>query len=654
MGFSVWTGHAKRRPAAHLAAVRLIAVAVALAAFTLIPTAAEAIEGLQVDASTTYRVDPAAGTVHVRVEAHLTNTEPSQTSGAYIRTPYFDLFGIPVLGPVQGVHARSSGGGDLAVDIENNHGLTMLLVDLSPNLVHGTPQTITVDFQLPGQSPRSKSVNRVNAAFAGWFVSGSGDPGKIDITIDVPKSFDLSLSKNISATAVPRRGRRLYQMTRVTNPDDARFFASASDDDRLSTRRLEAAGTDVTIKAWPGDAQWQRFAARWVRRGLPVLEDLAGLEVPRDRLTVLESSRAYHLGYAGTYIPALGVVEVGDVLDESVMLHELAHMWANDDLFTQRWIAEGLAETMANRALAQLGDKPRAPEAIRRDAAGAVRLNAWSAAGPLEPAPPNVDEFGYNASYALVHEVTDEIGIDGLRKVLAAAAERRPAYELDTVEAGKTTVRDWRYFYDLVELVGGSDKVERLFRDHVLDAYERSLLRSRGKARERFGNLTAAGNGWSPPLQVRHAMGNWSFEGVDRMIGDAEALLKRAQSLMDDFTAAGIDAEDRLKTEYENAGSLTGLAAILDDYGRAADDIGAVTRRAAAAGAVARVGLLGADLRFDDAQRAIGAGDLDEVPPLLHTATATLDDASQRGIAIVVAVVLLCVVVGAHIARKRA
>lgn len=646
------TGAARRWRGGHYGA-RLLVVAVTLTAAVLTTTPAEAVEGMEVDAATTYRVDAAGGTIRVQVTAHLTNTLPSQTSGAYINTPYFDYFVVPVVGPVKALRARSSVGGDVSVRVEEERGVTFLLVDLSPNLVYGTPQTITLDFELPGQPPRSKSVTRVNPGFAGWFVAGLGDPGNIDITIDVPKSFQLSASRSIRPKAETRGSRQVYRLTGLKDPAKGLFFASASNDNRLSVQRLEAAGTRVTIKAWPDDPRWQRFAANWVRRGLPVLEDLVGLEPPRDRLTVLESSRTYHVGYAGAYVPELGIVEIGDVLDESVMLHELTHMWFNDDLFTQRWITEGLAEELTNRALPKLGEKARPPKPLRAKGQDAVPLNKWEAPRPLNPTRARIEGNAYNGSYAVVHEITEEIGIEGLRKVLAAAADGRPAYALDNDESGETTVRDWRYFYDLAELVGGSEKVEELFNEHVLDGYERSLLRDRTGARRKLDELTAAGDGWSPPLQLRQAMGAWSFRGTF-MFDEAEELLKRAQSVVEDFSAAGIDAESRLQTEYETAASYRALGETLDEYEETAAEVAAVAQRAATAGPIARVGLWGADLSLDQAERAIDEGDLDGAAPLLQQTADEIDAATERGTWILVAAALLCAVIGAHVLRRRA
>ena len=101
----------------HLASRTGVTVAV-LAVVALGPTATpaaavETVEGLEVDSKSTYRLDPKRERIDVTTTVDLVNTMPSQTVGAYIRTPYFDEFAVPLLGPVADVTATSDVGGQL-------------------------------------------------------------------------------------------------------------------------------------------------------------------------------------------------------------------------------------------------------------------------------------------------------------------------------------------------------------------------------------------------------------------------------------------------------------------------------------------------------------------------------------------------------------
>lgn len=623
-------------------AVVMIVVAGTFGAWVGGANPAEAkIEGLKVSATSTYRLDPARGAIHVSIKADLVNTLPSQRSGAYTRTPYFDRFAVPALGPVRAATARSSVGGDLNVQVERQqHGLNILIVDLAPNLVYGQPQTVWIEFDLPGQPPRSRDVTRVNPGFASWAAFGMGDRRNIDLVIDVPRSHDVTFSKLVRADVRRAGARRVYRMSRFKSERDAFVFVSASNEQRLDTQRLDIGGTDVAVKAWPGDRRWQKFTTQMVRRGLPVLEELIGIAPPQDKLTVMESSRAAQIGYAGVYITSLGQVEVGDVPDAAVMLHELSHVWFNEDLFTERWISEGLAEEFSNRALEELGRKRRSPRPINPTAAAATPLNEWAAGGPLDPASPRVDAFGYNASYSIVHELTAEIGLENLQKVVAAAAEGHIAYQGDAPPE-TTTVRDWRYFYDLVDLLGESGKIGKLFTNHVANGYELTLLSERISARSELDELAATGEGWAPPLQVRKAMAGWNFQDAKNLIEQAEEALERSREVAQRLQTAGIDLHGQLESDYETADSLTALVARLDDVEESADRVVAVHSRLRAAGPFARVGLLGADVGLDEAGAAIAEADYDRVAAVLEQADAQIAAATARGIAIVLALVLM-------------
>ena len=75
---------------------------------------------------------------------------------------------------------------------------------------------------------------------------------------------------------------------------------------------------------------------------------------------MIESNTPYLYGYAGWFEPVNDVIEIGDELDQIVILHELTHRWFNDQMFSTRWINEGLAEELAAQAMAELDGDPEA------------------------------------------------------------------------------------------------------------------------------------------------------------------------------------------------------------------------------------------------------------------------------------------------------
>ena len=121
-------------------------------------------------------------------------------------------------------------------------------------------------------------------------------------------------------------------------------MVSARDDNKLIERVVDVGDQDVKVLGWPDDAAWADFVATQVEDGVPALEELTGLDWPAtDTLDVVETASPYLYGYAGWYVRNDGLIEIGDELDQQVILHELAHVWFNDSLFSGRWINEGFA-----------------------------------------------------------------------------------------------------------------------------------------------------------------------------------------------------------------------------------------------------------------------------------------------------------------------
>ncbi len=81
------------------------------------------------------------------------------------------------------------------------------------------------------------------------------------------------------------------------------MLVSARDDDQLIERVVDVGEREVNVLGWPDDAAWADFAATQVEDGVPVLEDLTGLEWPATyTLDVVETASPYLYGYAGWYL----------------------------------------------------------------------------------------------------------------------------------------------------------------------------------------------------------------------------------------------------------------------------------------------------------------------------------------------------------------
>lgn len=611
-----------------MVAVAVAALLVALSGWTVPASAAE---GLDVHAETIYRLDPDAGVVHVVAEVRLTNTLSSRRRGAYIETPYFDSFSLPVVGPVADVSARSTAGGPLSVDVDEEGELDVVVVDLSPNLLPGAPQNVTVEFELPSQPIRSADLTRVNPAFASWVAVAVGDPGQAEVIVDVPESFAALLATDMSWTSSRSQDRRVYRVGPLEDPDAAVFFVTARDDEALTRRELALEGTDVIVRAWPDDGEWEQFTSQLLQRGIPVMETLIGRALPEDVLTVMQASGGYHLGYAGLYDAASSTVEIGERLDELVMLHELSHAWFNRDLFADRWIYEGLAEAFANRAMDELNKSPEPARPIDPDARGAVPLNSWSSRFIADPEGRDIEEFAYGASYTLVDLLLDEIGLESMQQVITTAMDGAIAYQADGAPEPVRLHPDWRYFYDLLELVGGSEEAYGLFTAHVVTDDQAAALARRTETLDRYDELIETRDGWAAPLVVRNLMAHWDFERADDAITKARAHLERIAEIDASLRPTGIGLPDPMEESYEQAAGFADLDKSLSALEEAVPDLLTLHDQHSGFDPIRSLGLVGVPDHFEAALGAFQNGDLDDFRTYQASASRALERARLLG-----------------------
>ena len=131
-------------------------------------------------------------------------------------------------------------------------------------------------------------------------------------------------------------------------------------------------------------------------------------------------------GYAGSYGSATATVRFDSRLSQHTLVHELVHVWANDDVFAETWLSEGMAEFVAGYV--EHGYEAGAHDretADRRGPSLREPLVEWDT-GPLvgEKAQRSV-AAGYAASLAVFERIGEDVGSDRLiaymRDVMAAA-----------------------------------------------------------------------------------------------------------------------------------------------------------------------------------------------------------------------------------------
>jgi len=661
---------ARRRLAGPIFAAPLLAALALVATGTSfgITGARAADDFLRLAVVTTYRVDAPKAAVHVTLDIRATNLKPS-TATTYF---YFDTITLGLPDEAKAVTA-SAGGGRLTVTTRARDGYRQAVVH-TPRLLYHQTHSTQLRFDLPGGKPRSDSpvrIGRAHAAFTAW---AYGDPRLADVRIVLPSSFEADvhgwpdeLANQPRSTA--RGGLRTFAVDDLDDPDHWYATIDASDDEALTDVSLDVSGKAVTVHAWPEDKTWSDRVASVLRSGLPRLEAAIGLPWPVDGdLAVSEVSAEEIGGYGGQYDPSSDEIQVSEDLDPHVIVHEAAHAWFNRSIFAQRWINEGLADEYAARVVALGdGDEPEAPPRVVPVSAGHFDLNDWPPPSRIDDATRATENFGYDASWHVIHELVSEVGDARMRAVFAAASARQLAYLGSTpAETAKTVTPDWRRFLDLVETVGGSTSASKLFTDFVVTDNEAPALTERAAARARYQQLLVDGADWLPGILVRKPMNDWDFDEASTAIDEAEAVLADRDKLRATVADLGLAFPANLEPVYETADSaddLDGLRARLAQWQSAADAIrSARDRLAARRPVVTSLGLIGTEpeLEYRAALAAFAAGD-DRAAVGGSAATLTLlsgaeDLGRQRALAgtsVGLLVVLLLVVVAAYLVYRR-
>ncbi|MGH9116819.1 MAG: hypothetical protein ACRD0A_02750 [Acidimicrobiales bacterium] len=593
-------------------------------------------DGLRFESHTVYRLDPVADAVQVTVAVTVTHEVPDAPDGSFY---FFDELWLGV--PAEAINLTATRGdgqpAPAALEPIDVPAWSQATIDLVPDLRFGQTRSLTVAFTLPGLPPRSEGLTRVNDAVATFAVVAHGDPGLASVDVILPTSYrnDLVGAEMTSRTV----GEQIvYSATEIADPGAWGVSVASRNEAALVDTRVDVAGRAFDVRAWPGDAAWSDFVARQLQVGLPVLEDLVGLPwpAPADGLDLTESVTPDAHGFDGWYDSSRNAIEIGDELDPHLVFHELSHLWFNGELFSQRWIVEGLAEEYGARVVAALGNPPPTPQAFGADHPGAVRLNAW---GDTTVARDELtvqrELFAYNTSWSVIRSVSDEIGMDAMGAVVAAAADDRIAYQGDPEPEAFDGPSDWTRFVDLLEEVGGSAQASSLFASTVLTPEQLPLLDARAAARTSYDQLEAAGGEWTPPLAVREAMATWDFERAAELTTAASAVLTVRDQIAATVRPLGLDAPDELEAAYESGqGRLSELDGTADRTLDAAQRLAAADAAVGnERGVLATIGLWWSDVdaAVDEAADAFVDGDADTTIERADDAERLVAGAARTG-----------------------
>ena len=644
-----------RRPIA-LAGLLLVA---ALAASALPPQTAAADGGLVVRAQTRYEVLPADHRVHVTVDAVATSHEPNTPEGQV----YYSGVNFAVQPGATNVIAVSGGQQIGATVTQQRDDFALIEVTFARGVFFQQSYAYTVSFDLVdpgGEGTRDLRIGESLAAFPVWAFGTANEPGS-SVEVDLPAGYNASQDGSRMRRS---KGADGGIVLRAEPSDPFSFFAYVTADrpgaftnDAFQVD-VNGISTGVLIRAWQDDPDWRIWVTRLMRRGLPALQDLIGVDYPgREprRLTVEEAAVSRLGEYAGIYDPVTGRIRVRYDADAYVALHEAAHIWFNGTLFDSRWINEAWAEFYAVEAGRELGFDGRTLRLTRALLEARIPLNDWGAVGveSLE-----IEEFAYAATYSLAQDIARRTQPEALERVWLAADSGEIAYQPIHGEpepgTGKATnLADWKLLLDLVEERTGVNHAD-LWREWVVNKRQLPQIAERRSARDRYHDVVEEAGDWELPASIRRDMSAWQFDAAVDALTVASEILNDRDAIAAAAAELDLTAPSTLRDAFEGEGGLDAAASqagveletlelLADGSSRLADEPQLLES----------IGLIGRDPAAEQqrARESFESGDLDAAGDRAAAALAMREDAEDSGrIRVLVAGGLVLVLDGAAIA----
>ncbi|MFQ6171031.1 hypothetical protein ACK8HX_05445 [Oryzobacter sp. R7] len=613
-------------------------VTAVVAAMLLAAPSAVADEGLATGAVSRYVLDAKRTTVKASIRLELRNVTPDRGNTYY----FYNAFAVPVPAGAEKVRARSNGR-SLSVSLRPTDDASTRLARITfPNLLYDRSRTIELTFEVPGEKPRSKDSTRVGPGYASFAVYGVGDEGRNRVEVVAPSAMSFDATSEAFSSA-ESGGSTTW--TATENDPDGGFFAVVSlrDPKQVDERTVDVAGTSLILSGFTDDTKWGDFVADKVTTGIPVLEKLVGTPWPGGLERIREDAAPSVYGYDGWFDPSDDEIVVGEQLDADLIFHELSHAWLQGDRFDERWVSEGLAQVVAERAIRVTGGEVRTHPTVSPTSKDNLPLNEWGSAERSG----DVDAYAYPAAYRATAAVTKGLDDAAFAEVVRAAIRGERAYDAAGTrdpDGGRTT---WARWLDLLETRAGVEDAASVFARWALTDDEKERLPTRAQERTAYAALDTADGAWLPPDGLRDAMTSWDFERAASVRAKIEALGARAVAVQDAAKRVGTEVPDVIRDAYEKAEQDEQYAALATSLPKAATAVTAVgeARRAARADRdpLSELGaaVLGVDGRAVEAVDLLGEGRLDEATAAAREVTDRADRSLLVGLAVPLCLFLL-------------
>jgi len=614
--------------------VALATLVVGALAVVAPPPVAQAADGVENTAATTYELVPAKGILTVTIDVTVTNRVPGGSRLVPCTKWGFD----PSTGyyPIQGTCRQTVDyyldGSYLVLErgarnirMTANRGSVSRTVDRTTDafigykltyaaLYSGQTRKIHITYELPGGKPRSATATRIGQAYTNFCVVANGlDSGSVRVV--VPDVFDMAVFP-VRMQPTASGSSLVYESGTIV--DTSWFYRCFEGTNEAGFARSEVTSPTrrtVVVEGWPEDGAWRAAVGAEVGSAVAGLEKLVGRGLPgRGPITIREVSSTELGNYAGIFDPETGVARISETYAEpGVVAHELSHAWFNFDFFGARWMSEGLAQ-WAERVSPTAGPPCGEPGAY--PGTGAIDLDEWTFLGPKSTAAEReLVDYEYQASCWIATSLASAMGEEQMSAVIAALLDRRAAYgDKPTDRRPGNGPVDWKTFLDLVDEVGlvpvGETDLE--YAQDLLLRYgvaDRGLLAGRAEARAAYHALARDLGAWQMPEAIRARLELWDFATALKRTATAEEVLALVHEA--DAALAGIDAAaGPAKAAFEDARTVSDLAdarALAATQAAAAKDVaGALAALDEPRDTIEEIGLMGVELQ-PVADRALAA-----------------------------------------------
>jgi hypothetical protein len=622
-------GARQRLRSTALVAVGLLAATAALLALPsagdLAPVVRAAGPGLTMVGSATYDVRPTSHLVHVTVQMSVTN----HLTDTVIQRYTFSRVDVTV--PPTAVHAAATAGTKKVSvsQVSRNSSQAVLSVGLGGSLGSGHTTSVSLAFDLPDPGGRADRPVRVGPSlitFPVWAFGSSG-LGGARVVVRFPAGYDVRVvAGTLGAPVVAPDG--TISVTAGAIADPLAFNAVVAADRQSSfvetkvDLEIDNEPVSLVVRAWPDDAAWGTKMTKLLKSSLPLLAGEIGLPYqPSAPVVAVEEALPRSIdGYAATYLPDEGTIQIAYTADDTIAIHELAHLWFDGSLFADRWIDDGFAIFYGNRVAQQLKLKPADESITPALAAAAVPLNTWSGTDATAGATSETaasalaDRYGRAAAVTIAGRLYSLVGAGGLQTVWRAASAREAAYQpagqvLPTLVSDGPP--DWRGLLDLITERTGVDATE-LWASLVVTPTEQSLLATRTAARSQYSALLARSSSWSVPQAVVDALNAWQYSSAIELMTGLDQLLDQRDRIAAAAATAGLTAPSSLQAAFQQGATATAETDASNEL-QVIDAISTATAaEPAAPSLLEQVGLLGQDpgAGLAAASTAFSAGDM--------------------------------------------